>query len=81
MFVKVENFDLESKFKKGFEKCDMHVVITIELMTILLLIIAFEYELIPMFPHGFHKRIQKSSSKLKLYYHFCCHCWCKGKRG
>jgi hypothetical protein len=41
MFVKVENFDIESKFKKAFEKSDMHVAITIELMTIVLLIIVF----------------------------------------
>jgi hypothetical protein len=33
MFVKVNFFVIESKSKRGFEKSDMHVVITIELMT------------------------------------------------
>jgi hypothetical protein len=32
MFVKVENFGIESNFQRGFEKGDMHVVITIESM-------------------------------------------------
>ncbi len=35
MFVKVEFFCIESKFKRGFEKGDMHVVIAIELTTIM----------------------------------------------
>jgi hypothetical protein len=34
MFVKVENFGIESKFNRGFKKGDMHVVITIESITI-----------------------------------------------
>jgi hypothetical protein len=34
MFVKVENFGIESKSKRGCEKGDMHVVITIESTTI-----------------------------------------------
>jgi hypothetical protein len=51
MYVKVENFGIESKSKRGFEKCDMHVVITIELMTIMSPITVFELELIPMFFH------------------------------
>jgi hypothetical protein len=34
MFVKVNFFNIESKSKRGFEKGDMHVVITIELITI-----------------------------------------------
>jgi hypothetical protein len=29
MFVRVENFDIKSKSKRGFEKGDMHVVIRI----------------------------------------------------
>jgi len=32
--VKVENFGIESKFKRNFEKGDMHVVIIIESTTI-----------------------------------------------
>ncbi len=32
--MKVGNFGIESKSKKGFEKGDMHVVITIKLTTI-----------------------------------------------
>jgi len=51
MFVKVENFNIESKCKKGFEKGHMHVVITIGLITIVSLIPAFESELILMFFH------------------------------
>jgi hypothetical protein len=41
MFVKVENFGITSKSKKGFEKGDMHVVITIESITIVLSTPAF----------------------------------------
>jgi hypothetical protein len=51
IFAKVENFDIESKSKKGFEKGDMHVVITIKLITIVSSILAFQHELIPMFFH------------------------------
>jgi hypothetical protein len=55
MFVKVKFFDIESKSKRGFEKGDIHVVITIELTTIVLSIVTFQLELIPMFfSHGFH---------------------------
>lgn len=35
IFVKVESFVIELKFKKGFEKCDMHIIITLESMTIM----------------------------------------------
>jgi hypothetical protein len=51
MFVRVEFFCIESKSKKGFEKGDMHVIITIELITIVSLIPAFQPKLIPMFFH------------------------------
>jgi hypothetical protein len=51
MFVKVENFNIESKSKRGFEKGDMHVVIIIESTTIMSSILTFQYELIPMFFH------------------------------
>jgi hypothetical protein len=34
MFVKVEKFGIESKSKRGFEKDDIHVVITIESITV-----------------------------------------------
>jgi hypothetical protein len=51
MFVKVENFGIESNFQRGFEKGDMHVVITIELMTIMSPITIFELKLVPMFFH------------------------------
>jgi hypothetical protein len=34
MFVRVENFGIKSRSKRGFEKRDMHVVITIESTTI-----------------------------------------------
>jgi hypothetical protein len=49
MFVKVEFFFIESKFKRGFEKGDMHVVITIESTTIVSLILTFGPKLILMF--------------------------------
>jgi hypothetical protein len=45
------NFNIESKSKKGFEKGDMHVVITLELTMIVSLIITFELKLVPMFFH------------------------------
>ncbi len=48
MFVKVGNFGIESKSKKGFEKIDMHVVITIELITIISFIPTFQPKLVPM---------------------------------
>jgi hypothetical protein len=51
MFVRVENFGIESKFKRGFEKVDMHVVIIIESTTIVSSIPAFQVKLIPMFFH------------------------------
>jgi hypothetical protein len=51
MFVRVEIFGIESKFKKGFEKGDMHVVITIESTTIVSSILAFQLELVPCFFH------------------------------
>jgi hypothetical protein len=56
MFVGMENFSIESKSKRGFEKCDMHVVITIESTTIVSTTIvssnpAFQPKLVPMFFH------------------------------
>jgi hypothetical protein len=51
MFVRVGNFGIESKSKKGFEKSDMHVVITTKSTIIVSLIPAFQVELIPMFFH------------------------------
>jgi hypothetical protein len=51
MFARVENFNIESKSKKGFEKGDMHVVITIKSITIVSSILTFQLELVPMFFH------------------------------
>ncbi len=51
MFVKVENFGIEWKSKSGFEKDDMHVVITFESITIVSSIPTFQPELVPMFFH------------------------------
>jgi hypothetical protein len=54
IFMRVENFNIELKSKKGFEKFekgDMHVVITIKSITIVSLILAFQLELVPMFFH------------------------------
>ncbi len=45
----MENFGIQSKSKKGFEKSDMHVVITIESITIMSLIPTFQPELVPCF--------------------------------
>ncbi len=42
MFLKVENFGIESNSKRGFEKGDMHFVITIESTTIVSSILAFQ---------------------------------------
>jgi hypothetical protein len=49
MFVKVENFGIESKSKRSFEKGDMHVVITIESTTIVSLIPTFQPKLVSCF--------------------------------
>ncbi len=51
MFMKVKNFNIESKSKMGFEKCNMDIVIIIELMMIVSPIIIFELKLVPMFFH------------------------------
>jgi hypothetical protein len=51
MFVRVNFFGIESKSKKGFEKDDIHVVITIKSTTLMLSIIDFELQLVPMFFH------------------------------
>jgi len=51
MFVKVKFFGIESKSKRGFEKGDMHVFITIELTTIVSLIPTFQLKLVHMFFH------------------------------
>jgi hypothetical protein len=51
MFVRVENFGIESKSKRGFEKGDMHVFITVESTTIVSLIPTFQPKLVPMFFH------------------------------
>jgi len=63
MFVKVNNFDIESKFKKGFGKDDMNVVIPVESMTIVSPISAFEPKLVP---HGLHLIIQFFFPKLEF---------------
>jgi hypothetical protein len=49
--MKVKNFDIESNSKRGFEKGNMHVIIIIELMTIVSSITIFELKLVPMFFH------------------------------
>jgi hypothetical protein len=51
MFVKVNFFGIKSKSKRGFEKGDMHVFITIELTTIVSLIPTFQLKLVPMVFH------------------------------
>jgi len=51
IFINVKFFVIELKIKRGFEKCDMHVMIIIELMIIMSSIILSEPELVPMFFH------------------------------
>jgi hypothetical protein len=51
MFMNVENFSIESKSKRGFEKKHMHVIITIESTTIVSSIFAIQLKLILMFFH------------------------------
>jgi hypothetical protein len=51
MFVRVENFNIESKSKKGFENNAMLVVMTIESTTIMSSTPAFQPKLILMFFH------------------------------
>jgi hypothetical protein len=63
MSTKVENFIIESKLKKGFEKGDMHVVITIKSITIMSSILAFQPKLVPMFFH------MDSTREFKSYIH------------
>ncbi len=58
--MRVNFLSMESKSKKGFEKGDMHVVITIESTTTMSLIHAFQLELIPMFFHMDSIKIFKS---------------------
>jgi hypothetical protein len=82
MFVKLENFGIESKSKSEFEKGDMHVVITIESITIVSSILTFQPELIPMF---FHMDSIKIFKNIYLELEVCYHCyhrhWYKGSRG
>ncbi len=59
--MKVKIFGIESKSKRGFEKSNMHVVIIIELTTIVSPIIAFEFKLVPIFFHMDSNREIKSS--------------------
>ncbi len=62
MFVKVENFDIESKSKRDSKKLTcIHVVIIVESLTIVSPIIFFELELVPMFFHMDSIREFKSS--------------------
>ncbi len=49
--MKAKNFNNESKFKKGFDKGDMHVNIIVELTMIVSPIITFELKLVFMFFH------------------------------
>jgi hypothetical protein len=51
MFVRVKKFDIESKSNKGLKKGYMHVVITFESTTIVLLIVGFQPKLVPIFFH------------------------------
>jgi len=45
----VDFFDIESKSKQGFDKCDMHIVTIVESTSIVLSIFSFQLELVPLF--------------------------------
>ncbi len=51
MFMRVNFVSIEPKFKRGFEKGDMHVVITFESTTVVSSIPTFQPKLILMFFH------------------------------
>jgi hypothetical protein len=77
MFAKVEIFCIKSKSKRGFKKRDMHIVITIELTTIVSSVPTFQPELVPMFFHMDYI----TEFIVEVCYH-CCHChWYKGNKG
>jgi hypothetical protein len=61
MFVRVNFFNIELDSKRGFEKGDMHVVILVELTTIVSTITHSEPKLVPMFFHMDSIREFKSS--------------------
>ncbi len=63
----MENFDIELKSKRGFDKCDMHVVITIESTTTVSSIPTFQPKLIPMFFHMNSNREFKSSIQSRRF--------------
>ncbi len=42
-------FGIKSKSKKGFDKCDMHIVTIVVSTTIVLSIFSFQLELVPPF--------------------------------
>jgi len=77
IFVKVKDFNIDSKSKMEFQKCDMHVIL-IESMTILLLIIVFEHEFVLIFCHvNSIRKFRIFFSKLDFCNYFYHHCWCK----
>jgi len=51
MYVKVENFSIESNSKKGCEKGDMPIIITIEFTMVVFSIFPFEQKIVLMFFH------------------------------
>jgi hypothetical protein len=51
MFIRVKKICIESKSKWELKRSDMHVVITVELSTIVSCITIFELELVPIFFH------------------------------
>jgi hypothetical protein len=51
LYVKVENFGIEVRSKKGFEKGDMPIILMVESTIIASYITTFELALIPMFFH------------------------------
>ncbi len=65
--MKVDNFGIESKSKRGFEKGDMHVIITIESTTVVSSIPTFQPKLVPMFFHmDLTKEFQNSIQSWKF---------------
>ncbi len=61
-YVKVENFGIEVRSWKGFEKGDMSIILTMESTVIVSSIKTFESTLIPMFFHfDFLKELKSRS--------------------
>jgi hypothetical protein len=62
LYVKVENFGIDIRFQKGFEKGDIPIILMVESNTIVSSITTFEHVLTPMFFHPYFLKEFKSKS-------------------